>query len=490
MLSRVKETIKKKEKVLVLILIIIAVSAFSFNVRLDASDELWNFSNVYKMTNGYTIYKDLNVIITPLFFYLGQLIFKIFDSNFLSFRIWNVVIYTIFYMTVYLIYKELKMKSKRLYFYLIFVYILTFELISGSANYNILALELYLIGILLILKNKPNWLQGIIIFLIFMTKQNIGIYYAIGYGICKLIQNKNKKQAIKQILFSGIITIGLIAIYCIYLWSNQNLYNFINYAFLGISEFGTKNYAFNSSIYQIALAILSYPIMIWIISSKKLKFDKMHKEKAIILICFAAVSLLMAYPLMNEVHIREAIILTLISFVFVIEKAFLEELTANTIIEKAMGVINVLFIIVIIGFCIWENSNYYISMKDYDYYDIYYGSVVTDEMKQDIDEIVNYINENESEGKKVIVLSYYADLYMNVLGKNNGKMDLPFYGNLGKEGENGLIQEITELQNTNLLILKEEDTVFQESKKVREHIMNNYEQIGEIGRFLIYKVGY
>lgn len=69
-----------------------------------------------------------------------------------------------------------------------------------------------------------------------------------------------------------------------------------------------------------------------------------------------------------------------------------------------------------------------------------------------------------------------------------GKWTCHFYGNLGKNGEDGLIDEINTLQNTNLLILKEEDKEFQESDKVREHIIENYEQIGEIGRYKIYKI--
>ena len=106
-------------------------------------------------------------------------------------------------------------------------------------------------------------------------------------------------------------------------------------------------------------------------------------------------------------------------------------------------------------------------------------------MKDDINEIVKYINSQENQ---TIILSYYSNLYMNVLNRNNGKMDLPFYGNLGKKGEDGLINEIDNLTNTNLLILKEEDTLFQESSKVREHIIEKYEQIGEIGRHKIYKI--
>lgn len=64
---------KKKQYLKIAIILIIILSAFTFNMKLEVGDDLWNFSNIYKMTNGYTIYKDINVIITPLFFYLGEI---------------------------------------------------------------------------------------------------------------------------------------------------------------------------------------------------------------------------------------------------------------------------------------------------------------------------------------------------------------------------------------------------------------------------------
>ena len=77
---------------------------------------------------------------------------------------------------------------------------------------------------------------------------------------------------------------------------------------------------------------------------------------------------------------------------------------------------------------------------------------------------------------------------MNILKRNNGKMDLPFYGNLGIEGEDGLIEEIKNLKNTKILILKNDEYLFQESDKIREYIRDNYEKIGEIEEFDIYNI--
>ena len=52
------------------------VFAFIYLILVVSNDELWNFQNIYKMINGYTIYNDSNVIITPIFFYLNHVSHK------------------------------------------------------------------------------------------------------------------------------------------------------------------------------------------------------------------------------------------------------------------------------------------------------------------------------------------------------------------------------------------------------------------------------
>ena len=66
-------------------------------------------------------------------------------------------------------------------------------------------------------------------------------------------------------------------------------------------------------------------------------------------------------------------------------------------------------------------------------------------------------------------------------------MDLPFNGNMGKDGANGVINQIKSLQNSKVLITKEKDDIYQESTQIREYIQNNMKLIGEISQFLIYK---
>ena len=106
------EIIKKKENIFILILIFISLTGISLCINLAANDELWNFQNIYKMYNGFQIYNDANVICTPLFFYLGNLLFNILGANFFVFRIYNIIIYLIYFFLIYKILRKLEINIK------------------------------------------------------------------------------------------------------------------------------------------------------------------------------------------------------------------------------------------------------------------------------------------------------------------------------------------------------------------------------------------
>ena len=66
------QKIIQNDNIKVLFIIFISIIGISLNVTIVSSDELWNFQNVYKLYNGFEIYKDANVICTPLFFLLAK----------------------------------------------------------------------------------------------------------------------------------------------------------------------------------------------------------------------------------------------------------------------------------------------------------------------------------------------------------------------------------------------------------------------------------
>ena len=108
------------------------------------------------------------------------------------------------------------------------------------------------------------------------------------------------------------------------------------------------------------------------------------------------------------------------------------------------------------------------------------------EQIEKINKICKYIKSNEENGKSVKIISCNANLYMNVLNKNNGVLDLPFYGNFGNKGENIVIDYIKDAENAKILIQKDEKIPWQESYKIRNYIKENLKFEGEIEDFLIY----
>ena len=71
------------------------------------------------------------------------------------------------------------------------------------------------------------------------------------------------------------------------------------------------------------------------------------------------------------------------------------------------------------------------------------------------------------------------------LNKNNGILDLPFNGNLGRKGVNGLIEKMQNMNNTQILL--DEEPFWQIPLKAREYVLLNMKKIGEIGEFSIYE---
>lgn len=485
---------KKKQYLKIILILIVILSAFTFNMKLEVGDDLWNFSNIYKMTKGYIIYKDMNVIITPLFFYLGEIFLKMFGTNMMVYKIYAFsIIYLFLFLEIYILYRKIKIKNIDATLFTVLITIITI-LSLGMASYNMFAMAFVILGIINLLKYKrniiDNIIQGIIIFLIFMTKQNIGIYYICGLALSNLLKYKKIKITFKYTFVQITTFLLLFAIYLL-ATKNYNMYDFINYAFLGISEFAIKNLKcrIDKIILELFEIIISI-IMIVLTYKSKIKFKLREKINIRILFSMAICMNAISYPIFNFFHMYIAGFVFFISIIYALYIIIIKDIFEKNEKQKNKIVIVITIIYAIIS--ILANTIYFIEINKKDYYfektSPYYGTIATKETLEEIENMCNYIKRKNSEGIEVKVISYFSNLYMNALNKNNGDMDLPFYGNFGKGGEEGFIEKIKQLKNTEVLILKEEDNFFQESKKVTDFIRENYKQTGEIERFLIYTI--
>jgi tyrosyl-tRNA synthetase len=154
-------------------------------------------------------------------------------------------------------------------------------------------------------------------------------------------------------------------------------------------------------------------------------------------------------------------------------------ITLGTIVLLAISVI-------IVGTYYFISFPYAKVSKD----SIYSGSTITEAEIKEIEEIDQYIENKKTEYDRVIVFSTYAMLYENTFKDNNKFFDLPNRGNFGKNGEQTLIDEITNMNNTLILVQDEnsEYEIYQFPKNVRNYIKDNYERIDKLQNYDIYVI--
>lgn len=486
-LIKVKKFVEKHDEIFVTILIFIMSLGYSLYIKTLAGDELWNFQNVYKIYNGYKIYVDANVITTPIFHFIGALVFKIYGANFFVFRMYSLVIYTIFFVGIYKLFKCLKIDKKNSFFLLIIFFALQYDLVISSANYNSFAIMLLVFAVLVVI-NRENikhyvLIESILITLIFLTKQNIGVFYLIGLILYTILNKKELKNTIKIIGITGIFGILFVLI----LYFNNLLEGFISYAILGIKEFDKENKSVDLfMIFAIIVTTLNGLLLISINSNDKFK-KKEERKNINNIACFAYPLLGMTYPIFNISHIKFAL-----SIQYVLLFYILYLLVKGSKIEKNKIKKYIIFIleIFIIGYYSISSITYTIKYfrkilnDEYKYNEPYYGTIFNDETKEKIKDITEYMQSCDNE---VVCISTDAGLYMIPLKQNNKEFDMLLLGNLGKDGENGVIEKIKGFKDKKIILMNKEKNSWQESDKIIEFVKNNFTKIGEIEDILIYE---
>ncbi len=484
MKKNIKNFINKHYDMFVFVILFISIIGFSLNVKTIPGDEMWNFQNIYKMYNGYKIYIDANVITTPLFHVIGLVLFKILGANFFVFRLYNLFINLFLFFGVYKLFNTIKVQKSYSLLFTILIIFLKNELILSMANYNTLAI-VFIIYASIIYLNKQKYsnkkfiiLESLFIILIFLTKQSIGVFYLTGFIITYILfENNNNK--IRDLINISILILLTSLIFLLIL-NNMGLLNgFLNYTIFGINEFASNNIYIE--IAEIPLLII--PVINFILINTLKKKNIGNKEIIINLEKLIFISLpllLIMFPIFNITHITFALFL---SYIILLGELYIIVCKIN-IIRKIKKVVLIFLIFISIIISLYHLYGYYKNKDNsYSYNDVYFGVVFDDETKIKVKNVTKYIKESK---KKVIIVSTDAVLYMTPLKQNNGYFDELLLGNLGKEGEDGVIEKISELDNTIILINKE-DKSYQESDKIRDYIKNKFEYIGTIEDLQIYE---
>ncbi len=461
---------------------------------LEIADELWLFHHIYKISKGYTIYSDVNVIITPIFFYIGKLFFFIFGSNMIVFRIYDLIIFFILYFVSYSIMKNLGISKHISFLYTILLFLLTMSIVNAGANYNALVMIFVLLGINLYIKRNNNFfLHGLIMFLVFFTKQNIGIYYIIATIICDLYLYKFSKEFFLNIVKKFVILGIFSSILLLQMFLTGNLFNFINFAFGGLFEFRKQNIGFSVSPYYLVIYITAFLLYFWILFCRNGIFSKIITEENFknltILIIFTTFISLIIYPIFNSAHFLFAIPLHFIIIMYIFSILIIEEFYGS---EKYIGVCNfmaflvLLFVFMRIGFYYFEQHHKTSYILDSN--SPFWAIPTYKEYIEKTDNLKKYVLSQNRNGIDVIIISDDASLPIIELNQNHPIYDLLFEGNLGYNGKAKIKNDILSKNNTQFLVVTNEEDIFeQQPTEIITFIKNNLTYKGTICNYSIYE---
>ena len=432
---------KYKKDILILIIIFIYVGILVSFSNAD-NDLIWNYGFSYNIASNLIMYKDFNMVITPLYPFICGLVMNLLGNNFFIFNLTNIVLLSSMY---YYIYKKYP-KS----------YIPSMVLISFILRPSYNFLIMFLLLILLNLKEDKDFLTGFVLGLIFLTKQSFIILC-----IPSIIYIREPKKILKRI---GGFLIPCILIW-LYLIINNSLYEFINYTVLGLFSFGTKNSFFN----------LGTVFILVLIGFLTFYYSKYKDIKVLYLICYQV----MAYPIFNAMHILFSAIPVFIYFLdrWVNSKkkendfSYLKYLNYMALVLLMCPVLSL--------FLQYHFKDLSKGIGALEYKDIDSKYLVN---AQGIDKEIDNLD-------KTYFVMYDAYVYKLLLNKKINSYDLLLNGNMGYKGEDSVINYFDSLDSNTYFLLNLEYEGGQLSKKIDSYIRNNYKKVKTFNNLILYKRG-
>lgn len=476
---------------------IILIIIIGFNIlpkQLGDLDEIWNYNFANCISKGLIPYRDFNIVQTPLLPIISGIILKLTTNQLIVMRILAIILSTSILFVIYKILDKLKIKKS----INIISIIIIFELLKNyfCIDYNFFSLFLTLIILYLELNKKEqskkyNILIGVLGALVVLTKQTIGLFVClsiIGYKIIFLIKSKeNIKQEIINILFRilGISIIGILFI--LYLAINNAFIDFWNYAILGIKTFSNK-ISYMNLIKSDAFVIKYLSVFVPISFIIEFIYSVIKKDKNMfIILCLSLSMFVVAFPISDNIHF---LIGSTISFIGII-------LIFNNIIvdEKNLSKIN-LFYIYFLEYFSYFLLFYALLVEGYKFYEenknIEYRSnlnhfkniPISEDFENTINKIDNYILNSD---KKVYILNFDAAIYMIPINRYNKDYDMFLKGNIGKDGEQGKIEDIINEDSKYLIVNDKIKRNWQNPEDVRKYIKSNLILTEEIENYEVYE---
>lgn len=422
------------------------VFCYTYFISAVYNDEIWNYGFAYNISLGMVPYRDFNLVTTPLYLMLSSIFIKIFGHHLYSLHIFNSLILS---FMIVLSYSKLGKKS-----FLLFPFIL----LNCYPGYNIFSVFLMILLLTLIDYNfkKKDIVIAFLVGLLFLTKQSVGICLFMPM----IYYSRNK---LKCLISYSIPIFGL----AIYLILNSAVYEFFNYCFLGLFNFGSSNSIF---------LFLPIEIIICLVILFHLIKSKFTNEKLFYLLMFQVITI----PIIDDYHFMIGMLPVLYYYLSV---------------KKIPKFKLKYYFIIVSFFCfLW---NFYV--HSYELGHLYsdknsylYGRNIPIYIEDIITETSDYINKIRNDFDYIYFFSrnaYYVK--MNVQYPLT-KYDLINNGNMGYNGSIKYTEEVNSFckKNSCMFILYKyefgEIGISQTNRELVDYVKDNYYMLESIEAFDIY----
>ena len=492
------------KNILLFIFIFIIVFSIIIIEPIGDLDEIWNYNTARAISEGLIPYKDVSMITTPLLPMVTAIFLNLISNELIISRILAALLWTGILFTIYKIFMTL-LKEENIS--------LIFTAIIGwicrdiyCIDYNVAVL---FFALLILYKelhaSKQDLLIGLLAGLAVCTKQSIGVTLAFVVVLYKLLFVENKEQFKEYIKTALKRIVGIlipVIVFIIYLLVTGAMSEFINYAVLGISTFSNKipyvELLQNDNIEIVVLSIL-VPIAILIMAiilivTKVIKKENTYIPKILTMFIYSLSIIIVMYPISDSIHFLIGgliAVVSLLSMVGLVIRWIYGKLKFKRkyLIFKSVSLIIWLLIFVAISRFGLNNLYNYAKVEKNTEIEHFKYIEVSEGLKTRINQLDNYIKEQEEQGKKVYILDAEAAVYMIPIDKYNKDYDMFLIGNIGKDGEQGQIDRISKKSENEIYLIRNEKLSlnWQTPKEVLNYIRNNLEKVDEVSIYEVYR---
>ena len=426
-------------------------------------DELWNYNIARQIAYGLLPYKDISMITTPLMPAICSICIKLIADELIVARVLTAALATAIFIMSYLIMKKLTKKTSVSLLATMVIAFVYYPFITYDYNYG--ALLAFLIAEYLIVRKFSqsgfkhqifyNLLIGFVCGLSILTKQTMGLiitFFIMLVPFIKVTKKEDWKIAITNILWRILGTVIPIGAFLIYLSLTNSLNDFISYCILGVKHFSNsisylKLFA-NENILTRVWAGLAPVILLAVII---IAIIKRKKDTNFVVMAWLSIPMLFAmYPIADDAHFYVAIMPLLLTGLYLL--ADIDIMKAGKL-ENAIIVAVTVFAACMMGYISYKEYSEYISIKNKNTeLEHYHYLQVDNYIKNRANELEEY---RKNANVEVYILNADVAAYHIPMNRYYKDYDMFNLGNLGKDGESGIIKRIEESHNCIYLVLNE-----------------------------------